>query len=59
MWWYGMVSNSNILPILIYCKMFSTGDLVHRMLNTLDTEELSGTLTATGHTLPGNFHETL
>jgi len=39
-------------------KMFSTGEYVHKMLNTLDIQELSGTLTTNGQTLPGNSQET-
>ena len=39
-------------------KMFSTGEFVHKMLNTFDIQELSGTLTSNSRTLPGNFSET-
>jgi len=53
------VANPNIIPILIYRKMFSTGDLVYKMLNTFDIQELSGTITTYGRTLPGNFQKTV
>ena len=39
--------------------MFSTGDLVHKMLNTFDIQELSGALMTIGRTLPDNFLENL
>jgi len=38
--------------------MFSTGDLVYKMLNTFNKQELSGTLTTNGRTLtqfPGDL----
>ena len=49
-------SSHRLIHLPIYCKLFSTGDLVHKMLNTFDMQELSGTLT---RTQPGNFQETL
>ena len=39
--------------------MFSTGDLVQKMLNTFEIQELSGTLTTNGRTIRGNFQDTL
>jgi len=54
-----VVANPNIILILMYCKMFSTADLLHKTLNTSDIQKLSGTLTTNGQTLPGNLQETL
>ena len=59
MWWsdvYHSVIQPPFNTFTDYCKLFSTGDLVHKMLNTFDMQELSGTLT---RTQPGKFQETL
>jgi len=37
----GQVANRNIISILIYCRMFSTGDLVHLVQFRRDRQHVS------------------